>query len=366
MPISLQCSCGRQMQVKEEFAGKRIKCPHCQAVLLVAAQEPPPADEAEPEEQPAERGRRKKRRRKSGAFRSAGPLFTLFGIDFNRTMVVVFGSCLLVTIVGLVLLFTLTDAASYFSSKPDVKVVDVYTAINGIRYTEVGERLLNRNTVAYTIPGHRKIMVTRGNPEGRFLLIKFKIKHADVQKHFQGASVAVFLRSDHVELEADGEKINPLFVVDRWREPSEGYKIGYTPPRQEGSSAKLTDYIGPGLNGWTHEGTVHEDGATFRFEGKRGMVVTTDLAATDAGGSGSRAGRSKDKRPGEFIVDSPDSFINVTCDNASTVWLVAGELEQPNELGRKWEISCLFPRPKGAGKELTLRVLGIPQTAKIP
>jgi hypothetical protein len=44
MPVPLDCSgCGRAMTVKDAFAGKRVKCPGCQAVLTV----PRPGDDAE-------------------------------------------------------------------------------------------------------------------------------------------------------------------------------------------------------------------------------------------------------------------------------------------------------------------------------
>jgi multidrug resistance efflux pump len=35
MPISLTCECGKQLRVKEELAGKRVKCPGCQEILMV-------------------------------------------------------------------------------------------------------------------------------------------------------------------------------------------------------------------------------------------------------------------------------------------------------------------------------------------
>jgi hypothetical protein len=44
MPIPLECGqCGRAMKVKDELAGKRVKCPGCQAVLTV----PRPGPDAE-------------------------------------------------------------------------------------------------------------------------------------------------------------------------------------------------------------------------------------------------------------------------------------------------------------------------------
>jgi hypothetical protein len=35
MPISLNCDCGRALRVKDELAGRRVRCPVCQAVLTV-------------------------------------------------------------------------------------------------------------------------------------------------------------------------------------------------------------------------------------------------------------------------------------------------------------------------------------------
>jgi hypothetical protein len=73
MPILLSCACGKKLRVKDDLAGKRLKCPACAAVLVVppagtpgaadgpgaekvaAAKEPrkparPPAPASEPEE----------------------------------------------------------------------------------------------------------------------------------------------------------------------------------------------------------------------------------------------------------------------------------------------------------------------------
>jgi hypothetical protein len=37
MPISLRCSCGRALKVKDELAEKKIRCPACKGVLTVPA-----------------------------------------------------------------------------------------------------------------------------------------------------------------------------------------------------------------------------------------------------------------------------------------------------------------------------------------
>jgi anti-sigma factor RsiW len=60
MPIDLSCDCGRALRVKDELAGKKIRCPQCKSILAVPTKE----DEAEEmlleviadeDEEPAER-----------------------------------------------------------------------------------------------------------------------------------------------------------------------------------------------------------------------------------------------------------------------------------------------------------------------
>src|SRR5262249_18516041 len=46
MPIKLSCDCGKKLQVKDDLAGKKVKCPGCGAVVPVpaaVAEAPPPA-----------------------------------------------------------------------------------------------------------------------------------------------------------------------------------------------------------------------------------------------------------------------------------------------------------------------------------
>jgi hypothetical protein len=39
MPIPLKCPCGKKLQVKDELAGRRVKCPACAAAITVPAAE---------------------------------------------------------------------------------------------------------------------------------------------------------------------------------------------------------------------------------------------------------------------------------------------------------------------------------------
>lgn len=35
MSVRLECSCGKKLSIKDEMAGRRIKCPACGAVLTI-------------------------------------------------------------------------------------------------------------------------------------------------------------------------------------------------------------------------------------------------------------------------------------------------------------------------------------------
>lgn len=50
MPISFECSdCGMALKVKEQYSGRKIKCPHCEAVIRVPAEDEESEDDGEEE-----------------------------------------------------------------------------------------------------------------------------------------------------------------------------------------------------------------------------------------------------------------------------------------------------------------------------
>ncbi len=54
MPISLRCSCGKLLTLKDDLAGRRIKCPACGGVLAVPVSEPEEVEPSSPEESEAD------------------------------------------------------------------------------------------------------------------------------------------------------------------------------------------------------------------------------------------------------------------------------------------------------------------------
>jgi hypothetical protein len=47
MPIPLSCPCGRSFKLKDELAGRKVRCPACRRVLAV----PRPEREVDPDDQ---------------------------------------------------------------------------------------------------------------------------------------------------------------------------------------------------------------------------------------------------------------------------------------------------------------------------
>ena len=43
MPIAATCACGKKLQVKDELAGKKVRCPDCKQPLTIPAAKPAPA-----------------------------------------------------------------------------------------------------------------------------------------------------------------------------------------------------------------------------------------------------------------------------------------------------------------------------------
>ncbi|QEG42225.1 hypothetical protein UC8_42590 [Roseimaritima ulvae] len=46
MPIAATCACGKKLQVKDELAGKRVRCPNCKQPLTIPANQPAPQPQA--------------------------------------------------------------------------------------------------------------------------------------------------------------------------------------------------------------------------------------------------------------------------------------------------------------------------------
>ncbi|HXG10335.1 MAG TPA: hypothetical protein VNK04_11275 [Gemmataceae bacterium] len=382
MSLQITCpTCRRKLRVRDELEGKRIKCPGCARTLAV----PPPAskDDADVEdtaavvdERPRAGDRRtpRSKKRQSERGRRAEPLLILGGIEF--TVGKLLAGAALIVIIVLVFVFSL---GAFFSPTAEAQAVDVYTPITGFRDTAVGARLLQSKTTAYSIPGHKKLIVTRPNPKGQYLLVTVRVSSKEIDRYFAGhrgpVSLAT-LRAEHLQLQSGSETLAPLYVQDQNPNGRLGYHFSWTPPEREGYVPNLRDlreHLGPGPQGWTHEGRTKEEGATITFEGNSGMSVKTVVGDKRLDGSEDRnvlsdltGGVAKfNKDLGAGLVKAPAAYVLVTWDQQSTGWMLDGSIEQPNDLSLTWTIQCFFPRPKDGGKEAKLIVLGKPRNLRI-
>jgi hypothetical protein len=90
MPISVACTCGKKLTVKDESAGKKVRCPACQTILKIPVPESPEEDgefpdlEDEEDLAPPTRSRSTKskskdRKLKSSDSRGAGTKWWIIG-----------------------------------------------------------------------------------------------------------------------------------------------------------------------------------------------------------------------------------------------------------------------------------------------
>ncbi len=385
MPLAVMCGgCRHTFGARDDLAGKRVRCPSCGATVAIPAgalgpSGPQELQGAEESRQTAARERPRKRRHKrhksDQAAKPAEPLLTLAGVELTAVKLLFVVPFVLAIAVGAFFLVMWLGSPS----APDVMVVDIYMAVNGVRYTDVGERVLQSATLPYTIPGHRKLVVTRENPEGAFLLIRVRIPNELLGRHLPQTAGSYNLTQGYIKLrgpDAQSEALEALFVTER---DAIGMHLdmGFSPPMQErGPPVVLHDYLGPGKDqwsGWTHEGDVTNEGNVIRFTGKRGMKVTTRISAERPDGkegrnvleglTGAKIGKGIEAAG---LVAGPDAYVRVSWDEGSRAALVAAEMERPNDLSRSWELICLFPRPKGSGKELTLLMFNKEQVIKLP
>lgn len=364
-------SCERQLSLPESvLPGKQVRCPSCQAIAVVppmsgggsqaggAVQKRPSSSDAASSSSTEERKERTKKKKKK-----------LKKTDNNRLMLfVILGSLLFAgTLITLIIMYV--PFGKMFAGEKEVEIVDVFTAVNAMGYNNVGVRVMNSDTTAYCIPGPRQIMISRPNPSGQYLLLKLKVPYADVAAFYAGAKGRNYLYKGHVQIEANGETKDALYIQDDNAET--GYfQLDYQPPKQEGSKATLRDYIGPKVNdGWTHSGETKEYQEGIWFDGRNGMQVKVSVGSQRQDGGG---GNVMEHFTGKKILGNMQGltggvagYVFVDWNVGSSGFIVYSDLEEPNTIGTTWKVNCLVELPKGAGNEVTLKVLKKSRKLKI-
>lgn len=408
MPRVIACAACRQTLTLPDGikAGQQIKCPACTALMVIpgaakpvvlpaqqrsdsgtqvpksrrtdamsqplgspavkqqrVATPPPPSIVEDDEEATVEKVRKKKKKGSSSKNKSSG---------LTGGMKLLIGGLILFACTLITLIAVFVPWGKIFAGTQEAQIVDLYTAVNSMGYNNVGIRVMNSDTAALCIPGPRQIVVTRPNPNGKYLLLRLKVPYADVDKFFAGTKTRIYLVAGNIQVEYNGVTKNAYFVQDD-NLATGFFQMSYQPPNQEGVSVSLRDYIGPkndtSNRSWTHEGTSKEYENNLTFEDANGMQVMTSIGGERQDGGG---GNIFEHLTGKKILGNKQGltgdvggYIHVSWNLGSAGFVVYSDLEQPNEIGLNWNVNCVVELPEGAKGEVNLKVLGKTRKMKI-
>jgi hypothetical protein len=388
MAIVVSCTaCQKKMKVRDEHAGKRVKCPGCGTMMVVpqalvaspAVPTAPPVAAPEPDEDnnAAEATpRRKKRRRRSDEKRErrpSQPLFSMGGVDFTPPVLITVIALTAIVATGAFFLIR-----ALLPTKLDVQAVDVYMVVNGVRYTDIGERALGMNDVSYTIPGNRKIVVTRKNPNGEFLLLKININDKEHGSNMARMAGASYLTPGQIRIKGGAEIVDPLYASYADDTRGAGYQLGFNPGTPEkGPPPSLEEFLGPKRewSAWTHEGETYTEEEKMFFLGRGGMKVVVQASEDKIdkhrdGDPFASLGLRRDSNKGlgglQLGGGKASKYVMVNWDNGSDGFMINDQAERPNDISLSWTVTAICKRPKSAAKEFTLMLFGKEQVVKLP
>lgn len=341
MTITFRCDgCNTKVRVKDEFAGRKARCPSCRALVVVPHAESEPADEpveleeASPPPPPSrrkERDRPTKPKKKRKAQRSwiTTPFVNVLGIDFNalRLLIVV-----LVLGAGFTGLFFMARRAGKVIV--EVKRVDAWAAITGI---------------SHKIQGTAHLIVTRDDSAGKFILIRFKMPSRVFEKHFADQKGLTALDAATIQLQSgSGDLSRCVFLVSTAQEG--GYTVD---PHHHGKniltgirSDTLFECLGPAPDSpWITEGVWQSQGELpSRFLATSGMEVQFTASTPKPAEVEVPPGTSAEEKK---LLEGLSVGVHVNWDEKSTASLGVDAMDEPSSrFLTGWEITCLFPAPR--------------------
>ena len=361
MTITFRCDgCNTKVRVKDEFAGRKARCPSCRALLVV------PHPESEPEEEPVEleeapppsppprrkepaRAPKPKKKKKARRSWITAPFVNVLGIDFNalRLLIVV-----LVLGAGFTGVFFMVRRAGKVIV--EVKRVDAWVAITGI---------------SHKIQGTAHLIVTHDYSAGKFILIRFKMPSRVFEQHFADQKGLTALDAATIQLRSgSGELSRCVFLVPTAQQG--GYTVD---PRHHGKniltgirSDTLFECLGPAPDSpWNTDGVWQSRGdVPSRFLAASGMEVQfTSPPAPKPEDLQLPPGASPEEKK---LLEEMSMGVHVTWDDKSTALLGVEAMDEPSSrFLTGWEITCLFPAPRDTG-DLRLVVLEASYPVSLP
>lgn len=352
MSVPFTCThCGKVLRAREELAGRSIKCPDCGTVLHVP-------ESVQPASAQIDRGlasaastppAKSRKRRKHSRIGPAEPLVNIGGMDLTAMRL----------IVGAVVLAAVGSGLFLVLSRPVPRLkaqrVDVYAAVAGIEH-----RVFQRPT----------LLISRPNPRGEFILVKFKVPNKQFEERFAGARGLVQLPASEIQLQGGDKTTTPLFLVNQFDSDS-GHQLRYAggalfawertvdgDVKMVKTPSPLYQCLGPrAASPWQCAGKLEiNKPAKSHFRGEQGLTVEfehLELKASEIG-----AARPEELKEVRKQLDELNQQVRVSWDADASGWLATESVEEPGErflLG--WELTCVFPLP-AAVENPTLVVLG--------
>src|SRR5260221_13034142 len=108
----------------------------------------------------------------------------------------------------------------------------------------------------FSIPGRMKVLVSRPNLQGQYVLVHVKLPYKGLEEFFSGAKGRYYVNSRMIQLEAEGQTYNSMIVQNEEDHDRGYFELEYSP---KGDNPRpLSDYLGPKKGDWTHEGEKQE------------------------------------------------------------------------------------------------------------
>ncbi len=254
MPISVVCECGKRLKVKDEAAGKRIRCPGCGTVLEVPSAEAI-GQASEPSEKKPVSGRSCpwctvqlpddavvclscgydfRTGRKAAAVKQEKPPSWFY--RFNEVMTTEVANLLGLQITpwrlsGLagVALFVLLVVVPFANPAPltfvEVAQIDAFTAVHGVRHRNPAVKAVQGGKAELGFDGEGNFVVVRECPEGRFLLVFVRISQEFLVAKSLCNETDIMVRQECVKLCSDQREMKPLMLNYEYDEGSVGAQI---------------------------------------------------------------------------------------------------------------------------------------------
>lgn len=382
MAIIVQCGCGKRLKVRDELAGRRVRCPACDRAVVVPAASAMAQPEAESpprlslcpscgkpiapgavvctncglniksgkrltvqtQDSPPLRGAAG-RASPAGALTSLAERLPPLGLTIKLLL-------LLALVAGAGWwIYGFTHPAPVHSS--NFEIVDAYAVIDGLEPTTVFRHVesLGEAFGDFSLGGRHMLVVTHPAPSsgaggsssggsggGKFLHVQFNLSRRYLANHGKLTRDKFYLSAADIQLiGGDGEVVSGLFLTGRQRGESARINLRRLP-----ENATLP-FTGESLDPWRTPGAPASPGHT---QGTIEPRYRLDGVLQSIEGEWEFRAENGDGLHIRMAGDGP--VLIVSWGPRSTGWRAAPDIDEPAtafETFGHWPVNLLFPRP---------------------